>query len=188
MVAGGACSTCALARVYCRPRVEALKVPIPARSTYRPQSRLERRRRVGGQNLHVWRCQLYIGREERRKCGHCITIAVRVDNSFPARGRGVNEAAASRFRGRTHQRATDGAMPTIKLASPETTPHEPVLSTEKTRSSHTHQTRDISLPRDRWEPGAIPRYVNTLELSGSMITQPNHAARSAHRRSHDGSN
>ena len=42
----------------------------------------------------------------------------------------------------------------------------------KKRDPHTHQTRDISLPRDRWEPSAIPRYVNTLELSGSMITSP----------------
>ena len=95
MVAGGACSTCALARVYWG-RLESdflstpLKVPIPARSTYRPQSRLERRRRVGGQDSDVWRCQLHVGREERRKCGHCITIAVRVYDALPVRKKAVS--------------------------------------------------------------------------------------------------
>ena len=130
MVAGGACSTCVDFFVDgAQPRAgivarwllstAALKVPIPARRTRRPQCGLERRRRVGGQNLHVWRRQLRVGREERRKCGHCITIAVRVDDALPACGRGVNDvpkAAASRFRGRTHQRATDGAIPTYSSA------------------------------------------------------------------------
>ena len=74
-----------------------LKVPIPARRTRRPQCGLERRRRVGGQNLHVWRRQLMVRRDQRRKCGHCITIAVPgVYDALPARGRGVNASLRPR--------------------------------------------------------------------------------------------
>ena len=54
----------------------------------------------------------------------------------------VRGAPLSRFRGGTYQSAADGAMPTIKLRKDgDYDATEPVLSTEKTRSSFTQNTQ-----------------------------------------------
>ena len=76
----------------------------------------------------------------------------------------VGEAPASRFRGGTHHRTVaDGAMPTLAPQARRSRRMNPFYQPKK-RDPHTHQTRDISLPRDRWESNPAHGF------SGTMIT------------------
>ena len=128
-------------RVYCRPRVEGPHSRAEHSPPTKPPRAPATRRRTGLARLAPSVVHRARGAPKVRPLHHDCRPGTPRAPCGEKRSARVGEAPASRFRGGTHHRTVaDGAMPTFSAASPEITPHEPVLSTEKTRSSYTPNT------------------------------------------------